>query len=112
MYNNYKNDCDYAAFRESLKGWGWKTHVRPLVDYCEAHNICICQIKEKFGGLRFYTAGHTKDFQKLLEAAEIACDKTCEFCGDPGKLRSGDWLTVRCDKCEAIHEADRQNKDS
>ena len=53
------------------------------------------QIKEKFGGLRFYVGDATPEMYALICAAEDASLKTCEHCGAPGKLdKTGWWKTV------------------
>lgn len=66
----------------------------------------ILQIKEKFGGLRYYwaapegadpalvTAGHA-----LVDAAEAQSFKICERCGKEGSVQSlGGWLVTLCDE--------------
>jgi hypothetical protein len=57
------------------------------------------QVKEKFGGLRFYMTASTPDMEKLIEEAEELSLKTCETCGKSGSLRSfGGWLVTLCDE--------------
>ena len=59
------------------------------------------QVKEKFGGLRFYyDGGDFKTCNALIEIAERAAWVTCEDCGKPGKLRKGGWLRTLCDECD------------
>lgn len=64
----------------------------------------ILQIKEKFGGLRYYIGALQEDvFDKvhgiIADAEEIAA-KTCECCGEPGVLcRRGGWLKTLCQNC-------------
>lgn len=58
------------------------------------------QVKEKFGGLRFYTNWETKKIRDLIMKAEKKSYKTCERCGEPGKQRDGGWIVTLCDKCE------------
>ena len=36
----------------------------------------------------------------IVESAEMKSYKTCEICGNDGKKRKGNWIRVRCDKCE------------
>jgi hypothetical protein len=60
----------------------------------------ITQIKEKFGGLRFYTSCCTDEIEMFIRAAEKESYKTCEECGRPGKCNKGGWLSVLCDKCK------------
>ena len=72
----------------------------------KVHHIEIHQIKEKFGGLRFYYEGGD-DYCSGLEAmAEAWANRTCEVCGEAGRQRSGGWIRTLCDK----HEADHQEK--
>lgn len=60
----------------------------------------IDQIKEKFGGLRFYTSGVTSaEGQLAIDNGESASYTTCEQCGGPGKLRDGRWIRTLCDRC-------------
>lgn len=72
----------------------------------------IAQVKEKFGGLRYYVSnseGYTFDgewgddpFRAAIQAAEAESFVTCEGCGAPGTLRTErSWNTVLCDDCEA-----------
>lgn len=58
------------------------------------------QVKEKFGGLRFYMDAATESMYKAIGEAEDACDRTCEECGEPGTLRTDrGWIQTLCDKC-------------
>ena len=60
----------------------------------------IEQIKEKFGGSRFYTSGLSEEGYKAVEEAEALAAKTCEACGCESKITSvNGWLTTICDKC-------------
>lgn len=56
------------------------------------------QIKEKFGGLRFYVDYSTKEQNDLIWWAEGESQKTCERCGAPGKLIDGGWRRTLCDE--------------
>lgn len=61
----------------------------------------IYQIKEKFGGLRFYACNLPELGDEIIREAESKCDITCELCGNDGGLRSykTSWIRVLCDKC-------------
>ena len=61
---------------------------------CEA-----VQVKEKWGGLRFYVCGGDEFIQGAISLAESLSLKTCEICGKPGKLTNKNWIKVRCDNC-------------
>jgi hypothetical protein len=67
--------------------------------------VVIAQIKEKFGGLRYYADGHVDEqMDGMIDMAEALSYTICEECGQPGKLRSGGWMRTLCDK----HEEERQ----
>lgn len=60
----------------------------------------VMQVKEKFGGLRFYTDYSNDYLNGMIHMAECISYKTCEQCGKPGKPRSGGWVLTLCDDCE------------
>ena len=67
--------------------------------------VIISQIKEKFGGLRYYADGDIDEqMDGMIDFAESLSYTICEECGASGKLRSGGWLRTLCDK----HEEERQ----
>jgi hypothetical protein len=57
----------------------------------------IRQVKEKFGGLRFYYDGGDDKLYGAVMMAEAMASKTCEVCGRPGERRGGDWIQTLCD---------------
>lgn len=61
----------------------------------------VLQVKEKFGGLRFYFSGGDTACREVVAAAEERSLSTCEVCGQAGILGEGRWLSVRC--IEHIH---------
>jgi hypothetical protein len=58
----------------------------------------IVEVKEKFGGLRFYVEGGTEKHHSYIDFAEQMSYKICETCGDRGQSRQDRWVKVRCDK--------------
>lgn len=55
------------------------------------------QVKEKFGGLRFYVHGATNEQHAAIRLAEALSYRTCEVCGKPGKPnKDGGWISTRC----------------
>ena len=69
---------------EASIGEGWHVLVQPLIDQAEAEGNQIVQIKEKFGGLRFYVNGAVSDdLQGKISDAEARSFEICELCGDP-----------------------------
>lgn len=79
-------------------GPGWKKLIDPLVDYCRENNVKITQIKEKFGGLRFYTGAAPDEFHAMVHKAEEESFHTCEECGEPGERRGKTWLKTTCER--------------
>jgi hypothetical protein len=67
--------------------------IPPVVQQVQAH-----QIKEKFGGLRFYYGGGDSDIYAMVRMAEYMSFRMCEACGAPGKLRGGGWISTLCDE--------------
>lgn len=55
------------------------------------------QVKEKFGGLRFYGHGGDEKIRAFIWFAESMSNKICETCGAPGKRRGSGWVYVACD---------------
>ena len=93
----------------SIKGNKWdlendKTDVRPIIP-----QVTVAQIKEKFGGLRFYYDGGDEYIHGLVSMAESWADIACEECGGIGERRSGGWIRTLCDKHEQEHKDRREN---
>ncbi len=69
--------------------------------------VRVNQIKEKFGGLRVYVeVSGSDDFKErvrgMIEQAERTAYRTCEFCSNPGVLRTPGWMRVTCEKHSKI----------
>lgn len=83
-------------------GKGWLNLIveldEKLAQICPEYKID--QIKEKFGGLRFYVSDLGQNHEagyKLINEAESESYNICELCGEPADLRSGSWLRTLCD---------------
>jgi hypothetical protein len=59
--------------------------------------ITASQVKEKFGGLRFYTNGFTDEVSGMIRMAESMSYRTCEVCGNPGRSNNYGWISTLCD---------------
>ena len=84
---------------------GWTDIVYELCAKIKkiAPDTKVGQIKEKFGGLRFYlNTSSSNKVRVLIDDAENKSFKTCEICGEPGKIDSvKGWLLTLCPKCTA-----------
>ncbi|MDO5643922.1 MAG: hypothetical protein Q4G26_16230 [Paracoccus sp. (in: a-proteobacteria)] len=57
-----------------------------VIDREGLHNFEVLQVKEKFGGLRFYAGGANVAAREMINTAERLSIQTCECCGCPGHL--------------------------
>lgn len=107
MYWGFPGDGWYNL----IDGIGKKLKENDLED-----KVVADQVKEKFGGLRFYwhlaeeTEGSIYDeaFNRAKEIINKAEEKsyiTCEDCGGDGKRRGMGYIVTLCDDCNRIREA-------
>lgn len=108
-YEKYKVECDP----------GWKGLYEPLIALCNLWNIEVAQVKEKFGGLRFYIGSVDSRLNDLIRAAEAASYKVCEMCGFSGGewkdgiykplvTTEGKWRKTLCKDCRIKRDASLQ----
>jgi hypothetical protein len=84
--------------------WRLCGDLEPLVAQLEQEIGCqfeVLQVKEKFGGLRFYVNHKNDAIRQRIEAAIQESLHTCEVCGQPGRLREDDWIKTLCDEHDA-----------
>ena len=98
-------------------GAGWWPIIEALCANIQSHidwrnresetvsQVVVEQIKEKFGGLRFYYQGGDEQIHGMVRMAEAWANVSCEECGNPGSRRSGGWIRTLCDHHEAEHQA-------
>lgn len=81
-------------------GWGWAPILLNLCEELRKQEIegKILQVKEKFGGLRFYFTNERAE--SLIRSAENLSLTTCEFCGAEGHTQDRRWIKTLCDDCE------------
>jgi hypothetical protein len=84
-------------------GGGWADIIRRLVDDLSAlgWNREVLQVKEKFGGLRFYIHDPTDEMWNRICQANNESIRTCETCGAPAReqhKRTWKTLCVHCAK--------------
>lgn len=81
--------------------WRLCEDLEPLVAEFRAaggHKFEVLQVKEKFGGLRFYVNGSNDAIHQRILAAQEESFHTCEICGQPGELREVGWIKTTCDE--------------
>jgi len=55
------------------------------------------QVKEKFGGLRFYVQGGDDYTNGIIAMAEQMSMMLCEECGAPGERGGNGWISTLCE---------------
>lgn len=120
LYKNRRKRGTCMVFGLSV-GDGWEPIVRELSEKLEKlileapedlrGSYHASQVKEKFGGLRFYMASSTAEMGKAIDEAEEACSKVCESCGAPGSLHQTGWARTNCVACNAAYVNARMSRE-
>jgi hypothetical protein len=79
---------------------GWFTIIKELIDDLIklGWDKQICQVKEKFGGLRFYINEGSDEIHERIIKTEVQSYEVCEKCGQQGELRNDiGWYLTLCD---------------
>ena len=58
----------------------------------------VLQVKEKFGGLRFYIEQTADALHDRINMAAEESFRTCEACGKPGSPRGKGWIKTLCNE--------------
>lgn len=122
MNQNYKTDAEFEDFLASIGGLengyrigdkpilsrkffsvgnGWLGIIQSLIETLNklGWNKEIIQVKEKFGGLRFYVNNLPDNAIFFISEAEKESYKTCEICGEPGEQnRIKGWVYTLCEE--------------
>lgn len=104
LRDRYPEFFSSAPLREIACLPGWLDLIeelcRTLKTHMDAHPelppIQVRQVKEKFGGLRFYYSGGDAACREMVASTEELSMSTCEVCGQAGTLGGERWLSVRC----------------
>lgn len=81
---------------------GWLSLTKEIIDELinQGWNKEIFQVKQKFGGLRFYIGKASPEIYNLIHKYEYKSYNICEVCGKNGsqhKSLSG-WIDTLCDE--------------
>jgi hypothetical protein len=108
-------ECLFAQINGHSQNWEYYPKTRQekyldvgkevpkyITEYLEKHpeklkDFHVEQVKEKFGGLRFYTTYVNDEIQGGIDFAEEMSFRICEDCGNPGKVYGGSWIVTRCE---------------
>ena len=70
----------------------------------EEHIICeATQVKEKWGGLRFYVQGSDSYIDGIIDLAESMSYRICSECGNASvqNEKKRGWIYTLCDNCKS-----------
>jgi hypothetical protein len=112
----------YASMQETCMCWGfecgdgWYDLIYTLCKDIQYHinnnflnlseeeqkNIQVIadQVKEKYGGLRFYYSGGDDHIGGMVDFAESMSYNICESCGNKAKSYNDGWIRTHCESCE------------
>lgn len=108
-YLDLEEDKIYTFIDCAPRGWAKLcedlcAELKPLLEkagYVDKYRLC--QVKEKYGGLRWYEwdapAAVYDEYCALIRKYEDLSYKTCCVCGAPATKMSTGWISPFCDKC-------------
>lgn len=88
-------DCNFFTVSN-----GWFPLIKELIEDLIAlgWDKQTCQVKEKFGGLRFYINAGSDEIYDRISKAEKDSYEICEICGEKGELKTDiGWYTTLCE---------------
>jgi hypothetical protein len=98
-------------------GKGWYNILKMLIEHIDIYlkhkhkgvpeGFRITQVKEKFGGLRFYVDGADDVVHELIRMTETLAENTCEYCGSNQNIMTtkGGWMITACEQCTKTNSA-------
>ena len=103
----------HASMKDSAMCWGFECgdgwynildtlcfSIQNRIKHQKIPQVVAIQVKEKFGGLRFYYSGGDETVWGMAYMAEALSECTCEVCGSPGEQTHGGWIKTLCKKCK------------
>lgn len=86
----------------SCVGKGWEELVTDLYRTCQYYDVDITQVKEKFGGLRFYVGAAPSFVHNKIAYYDYKSYRICENCGNPGEPNNARWIKTLCNNCDRV----------
>lgn len=109
--DEYGFDFTYTEISRMPKGWFKAFGIQMLNeirDFMLLHNpkflyqYMITDIKEKYGGLRWYDYGTPKGMYEIINKYEKLSYETCIKCGEAATHTTTGWIMPLCDDCDVI----------
>ncbi len=108
-YLDIEKDKIYTFIDCAPDGWAKLcedlcAEIKPLLERVGYENdYRLCQVKEKYGTLRWYDNGVPKEiwneYDAIIRKYEELSARTCCICGAPATKISTGWICPFCDKC-------------
>ena len=109
---NYIDNTDkiYTYIDCAPRGWAKLcedlcAELKAFLDRNNIKKYSICQVKEKYGELRWYDSGVPKEFwdeyQAIIRKYTELSYNTCVDCGAPATKMSRGYICPFCDECAA-----------
>jgi len=102
MIMNHNRNLNRSIEYDIEKGKATEADLVPVIQ--------ATQVKEKFGGLRFYTNSTDEYVEGLVGMAEAMSECTCEECGNIGSQNENGWIVTLCDPCRMERDKKRSNE--
>ena len=109
---NARDDGDYMYKYTELdrmpSGWriafgeDWVREIQEVLNKLpeeERDEVCILDIKEKYGYLHAYFNFYNKELNKVLQKYADLSKRICVACGKPATKISWSWICPWCDDC-------------
>lgn len=121
-FNQMLEDCghgDYRIFNEYYSFGDDAFRVKKMETILDEEprevrdeypQVVAVQVKEKFGGLRFYVEGGTSEIHNFIAMAESMSYRTCEECGSPGNVYRKGWHKTMCEVHAAMSGRDKEEE--
>lgn len=111
-WHNYYEKYAYTELDAMPEGWRRAFGKQMCEEIREVlikgkylYDYRVVEVKEKFGGLRWYDNGAPssiyKELQDIICKYEMLSYRTCIRCGCPATKISRGWVSPFCDKCAA-----------
>jgi len=71
--------------------------IQNYVDWSKCEQVVAEQVKEKFGGLRFYYRGGDDYIDGAVAIADRLSFTICDVCGNKGTSNKDGWIATRCE---------------
>jgi len=109
----------YLSMEQTAMCWGidtgdgWYWLIDQLCEYLQfqtdnnkSPQVEASQVKEKFGGLRFYVSGADDRQYSAIRFAEFLSYSICEDCGTTKEVSQNKtgWIRSLCPKCRKINK--------